>query len=85
MRWGSLVGAGVAAVPATFLTWLFVIWYWLHRDCIAQALSGCYVVYADGSAASYTDGGKVWGVLALPFWALVAWLLWRAVRDEGHA
>lgn len=80
MRTGRLVGAALAAAPALWLTSLFYWRYWAHRDCIAAAMSSCFVVYPDGSEDSLTSGGFVWGIFSLPFWALAAWLLLGARR-----
>lgn len=51
----------VFALVACFFGYVFYIRYWIWRDCIAVSQSSC--VTADGS--NVTDGGMVWGVIAL--------------------
>lgn len=81
MSMGRLARAGLLAAVATSLTWLFHARYWAHRDCIAEALSSCLVTYADGSRDNLTAGGLMWGVLALPVWALALGLALRGRRS----
>jgi len=53
----------VFALAAGFFTYVFYMRYWIWRDCIAVSQSSC--VTPDGS--NVTDGGMVWGVVALGF------------------
>lgn len=50
---------------ASFFGYVFYTRYWIWRDCIAASQSSC--VTPDGS--NVTDGGMVWGVIALAFLA----------------
>lgn len=50
---------------AGFFGYVFYTRYWIWRDCIAASQSSC--VTPDGS--NVTDGGMVWGVIALGFLA----------------
>ena len=53
----------VFALAASFFTYVFYVRYWIWRDCIAVSQSSCLT--PDGS--NVTDGGMVWGVIALGF------------------
>ena len=53
----------VFALAAGFFTYVFYMRYWIWRDCIAVSQSSCLT--PDGS--NVTDGGMVWGVVALGF------------------
>ena len=50
---------------AGFFGFVFYTRYWIWRDCIAASQSSCMT--PDGS--NVTDGGMVWGVIALGFLA----------------
>jgi hypothetical protein len=51
------------ALAAGFFSYVFYTRYWIWRDCIAASQSSCLT--PDGS--NVTDGGMVWGVIALGF------------------
>lgn len=51
------------ALVAAFFGYVFYTRYWIWRDCIAASQSSCPT--PDGS--NVTDGGMVWGVIALGF------------------
>ena len=59
------IKAIVFALAAGLFGYVFYMRYWIWRDCIAASQSSC--VTPDGS--NVTDGGMVWGVLALGFLA----------------
>ncbi|MGQ2968007.1 MAG: hypothetical protein ACT6RF_04595 [Allorhizobium sp.] len=59
------IKAIVFALFAGFFGYIFYSRYWSWRDCIAASQSSC--VTPDGS--NVTDGGMVWGVIALAFLA----------------
>ncbi|SIQ33567.1 hypothetical protein SAMN05880561_102791 [Rhizobium sp. RU33A] len=55
----------VFALAAGLFGYVFYTRYWIWRDCIAASQSSC--VTPDGS--NVTDGGMLWGVIALGFLA----------------
>ena len=57
------IRAIVFALAAGFFGYVFYTRYWIWRDCIAASQSSC--LKPDGS--NVTDGGMVWGVIALGF------------------
>lgn len=57
------IRAVLFALTACFFGYVFYMRYWLWRDCIAASQSSCLT--PDGS--NVTDGGMVWGVIALGF------------------
>ncbi|MFN3364488.1 hypothetical protein ACQKP1_13860 [Allorhizobium sp. NPDC080224] len=59
------IRAIVLALAAGLFGFVFYTRYWIWRDCIAVAQSSC--VTSDGS--NVTDGGMVWGMIALGFLA----------------
>ncbi|MFL0693326.1 MAG: hypothetical protein ACJLUP_14885 [Agrobacterium tumefaciens] len=59
------IKAIVFALAAGLFGYVFYMRYWIWRDCIAASLSSCAT--PDGS--NVTDGGIVWGVIALGFLA----------------
>uniref|UniRef100_A0A7C1SX96 Uncharacterized protein n=1 Tax=Agrobacterium albertimagni TaxID=147266 RepID=A0A7C1SX96_9HYPH len=59
------IKAIVFALAAGLFGYVFYMRYWIWRDCIAASQSSC--VTPDGS--NVTDGGMVWGVIALAFLA----------------
>lgn len=59
------IKAIVFALAAGLFVYVFYMRYWIWRDCIAASQSSCAT--PDGS--NVTDGGIVWGVIALGFLA----------------
>ena len=59
------IKAIVFALAAGLFGYVFYMRYWIWRDCIAASQSSC--VTPDGS--NVTDGGMVWGVIAIGFLA----------------
>lgn len=59
------IKAIVFALAAGLFGYVFYMRYWIWRDCIAASQSSCAT--PDGS--NVTDGGIVWGVIALGFLA----------------
>ncbi|THV24649.1 hypothetical protein [Peteryoungia ipomoeae] len=59
------IKAIVLALFAGLFGFVFYERYWIWRDCIAASQSSC--VTPDGS--NVTEGGMVWGVIALGFLA----------------
>ena len=57
------IRAVLFALTAGFFGYVFYMRYWIWRDCIAASQSSCLT--PDGS--NVTDGGMVWGVIALGF------------------
>lgn len=57
------IKAIVFGLAAGLFGCVFYIRYWIWRDCIAASQSSC--VTSDGS--NVTDGGMVWGAIALGF------------------
>ncbi len=55
------IRAIVFALAAGFFGYVFYSRYWIWRDCITASQSSCLT--PDGS--NVTDGGMVWGVIAL--------------------
>ncbi|MFN4208380.1 MAG: hypothetical protein ACK4HG_18445 [Agrobacterium albertimagni] len=59
------IKAIVFTLAAGLFGYVFYMRYWIWRDYIAASQSSC--VTPDGS--NVTDGGMVWGVIALAFLA----------------
>lgn len=59
------IRAIVLGLAACLFGFVFYERYWIWRDCIAASQSSC--VTPDGS--NVTEGGLVWGVIALGFLA----------------
>ncbi|EKF60083.1 hypothetical protein QWE_08311 [Agrobacterium albertimagni AOL15] len=59
------IKAIVFTLASGLFGYVFYMRYWIWRDCIAASQSSC--VTSDGSNG--TDGGMVWGVIALGFLA----------------
>lgn len=57
------IRAIVFALAGGLFGYVFYTRYWIWRDCIAASQSSCLT--PDGS--NVTDGGMVWGVIALGF------------------
>ena len=55
------IRAIVFALAGGFFGYVFYARYWIWRDCIAASQSSCLTPYGS------TDGGMVWGVIALGF------------------
>lgn len=79
---GSYIWGGYALAQAAVVTTFVLVWL-LGRDLMGgrAALAGVLLLTVTGFFSSGTRQFNH-DIAQLPFWAAIAWLLWRAVRDD---